>query len=86
MDEESLLHQTVSLTSGCVVCPMFPYKTESHANKTLMLLGLIRDVRPLENTYLDDRAWKNNCVHVCCRLHLATSIQGPLYCPIDADV
>ena len=39
---------------------MFPYKTESHANKTLMLLGLILDVRPLEHTYLDDRAWKIN--------------------------
>ena len=60
MDEESSLHQTVSLTSGCVVCQMFPYKTESHANKTLMLLGLILDVRPLEHTYFDDRAWKNN--------------------------
>ena len=60
MDEESSLHQTVSLTSGCVVCQMFPYKTESHANKTLMLLGLILDVRPLEHTYLDDRAWKIN--------------------------
>ena len=60
MDEESNLHQTVSLTSGCVVCPMSPYKTESHANKNLMLLGLILDVRPLEHTYLDDRAWKSN--------------------------
>ena len=35
MDEESSLHQTVSLTSGCVVFRMFLYKTERHANKTL---------------------------------------------------
>ena len=35
MDEESSLHQTVSLTSGCVVWRMFPYNTERHANKTL---------------------------------------------------
>ena len=60
MDEQIILHQTVSLTSGCVVCPMFPYKTESQANKMLMLLGLILDVRPLEHTYLDDRAWNSN--------------------------
>ena len=60
MDEESSLHQTVSLTSGFVVCHMFPYKTQSHSNKTLMLLGLILDVRPLEHTYLDDGAWKSN--------------------------
>ena len=60
MDEESNLHQSVSLTSDCVVCQMFPYKTESHANKILMLLGLTLDVRPLERTYLDDRAWKSN--------------------------
>ena len=35
MGGESDLHQTVSLTSGCVVWHMFPYKTERHANKTL---------------------------------------------------